>query len=591
MLIYGDRVTVEDESAKLAVIGEALSRMAGMPAGIGRHGELVSTFIEAAELLQGVADRDFDNSRHDRLSAAQDAATRLVMRLASAVGRSWTSGFAEFALPPQELVRGMQATARPVTLRIRVAEGYAFYSVYPEAYLEAARRSRLEGSVKVIGIRSIGAGLAAMVATALNATPPVTVRPIGHPFRRELALAPDLVHALGVDPAARYAVVDEGPGLSGSSFGTVADWLESRGVAPGRICFFPSHGGEAGPEASARHRARWTGAQRHVVDLDALVLRAPRPVHRLDHWVQDVVGGIRGPLEDISSGAWRRLHYSSEADWPPAQVQQEKRKFLLHAESGPWLLKFAGLGRSAMTKVALGKGLAEAGFIPKIEVYRHGFTCERWIEDTEPLDPGAIDRDALVRRVGRYLGYRARYLPAERDQGASPPELMTMARRNAALALGEAAARTLDTWATGLDQLARSMRRVRTDNRMHPWEWLQTRPGALLKSDALDHHRAHDLIGCQDVAWDITGAAVELAMTPVEEEALCAIVESESGHGVDRNLLAFFAPCYLAFQVGASTLAADGLAGWPAEQGRLRAAASRYRAGLARHLEIAPVLR
>ena len=72
------------------------------------------------------------------------------------------------------------------------------------------------------------------------------------------------------DPAAIFAVVDEGPGLSGSSFGAVADWLETHGVDRGRIRFYPGHGGEPGAQAAPAHRERWRAADRHVVEFDAL---------------------------------------------------------------------------------------------------------------------------------------------------------------------------------------------------------------------------------------------------------------------------------------------------------------------------------
>ena len=57
--------------------------------------------------------------------------------------------------------------------------------------------------------------------------------------------------------------------------------------------------------------------------------------------------------------------------------------------------------------------------------------------------------------------------------------------------------------------LSRRVRPIRVDGRMHPWEWIVGRDGALVKTDALDHHQAHDLIGCQDAAWDLAGAAIE----------------------------------------------------------------------------------
>src|SRR5207253_11092270 len=106
---------------------------------------------------------------------------------------------------------------RPERVEIRRPEGYAFYALYPEAYSAAASALDGVGPIKVVGIRSIGTGLAAMVAARLGGELPVTVRPVGDPFRRELSISAELAAALLDDAHASFAIVDEGPGLSGSS--------------------------------------------------------------------------------------------------------------------------------------------------------------------------------------------------------------------------------------------------------------------------------------------------------------------------------------------------------------------------------------
>jgi hypothetical protein len=126
--------------------------------------------------------------------------------------------------------------------------------------------------------------------------------------------------------------------------------------------------------------------------------------------------------------------------------------------------------------------------------------------------------------------------------------------------------------------------RVATDNRLQPWEWIETPDGRLLKTDAVDHCAAHDLIGCQGIAWDIAGASVELDLSDEETQRLTRVVTAESGAAVDPKLLAFLLPCYLAFQLGAYSWAADGLPDWPEEQTRLRCRAGFYRDRLARHI-------
>ncbi len=382
-------------------------------------------------------------------------------------------------------------------------------------------------------------------------------------------------------------MVDEGPGLSGSSFGAVADWLEERGVPAGRIAFFPSHGGAPGPQASDRHRDRWRRAARHVVPFETLVLRAPRPEHRLEAWVADLLGPAEGPPEEISAGRWRLRRYAREADWPPAHPQQERRKFLLRTGrhgggGGTWLLKFAGLGREGERKAERARALHAAGFTPEVAGFRHGFLVERWIgaEEARPLGRGGLDPDRLAEQVGRYLGFRARAFPADPGRGATPARLWAMARHNAAAAaLGAAATRGLDRWTEAeLAALAQRARPVETDNRLHAWEWLVAPDGRLIKCDALDHHAGHDLVGCQDIAWDVVGAAVELELPGPARARLRTVVEAEAGRALDPRLLALFAPCYLAFQLSWHAMAADAAdaAADAAEAARLRQAAGRY---------------
>ena len=434
----------------------------------------------------------------------------------------------------------------------------------------------------MIGIRSIGAALGALVAAAVEAPPPVTLRPIGHPFRRALCLSEELVSELLADPAARFAVADEGPGLSGSSFGAVADFLEDRGVAPDRIHFFPSHGGEPGPQASPRHRARWARAHRHVVEFDALALRAPaRPAHRLSSWVADLVGPPDGPLEEISGGGWRRLRYAREADWPPVHAQAERRKFLLRAGGKTWLLKFAGLGREGERKLERARVLHAAGVAPAVAGYRHGFLVEEWIGDARSLEQGGQPARArsspsasgAISGCGRGTSRpgrgRERRLPSSASWRGTTPRKPWARRGRAAWSAGRRDSKASSRGCGG----------SRPTTGSTPGSGCALPDGRLLKADALDHHAAHDLVGCQDVAWDIAGAVVELELE-ADVDRLCAAVEREAGRGaVEPGLVSLLTPCYLAFQLGAWTVAAAVAA--PDEAARLGAAVERY-AGLLR---------
>ena len=581
MLVYGDAVRTQEPGAMLARILDGAQRAAAMPPGIERHGALAAVFIEAGELVQGIADAEFAAHGCDAPSRAQSGAMALLMRLADAVRGSWESGFSA----PLGAVAAPELTgvAVPGHIKVRRPEGYAFYALYPESYIEAAKALRGAPVPTVIGLRSIGTGLAALVASVLGAEPPITLRPVGHPFRRELSLSPALAGAIRSQVGGTFAVVDEGPGLSGSSFGAVVDFLEEAGVAIDRIHIFPSHPGELGPQASARHRERWARLPRHCMPFDSLALAPRTPAHGLSHWVEDLVGPLTAPLADLSGGAWRARVFASEAEWPAANVQQERRKFLAQTERGSFLLKFAGLGEDAR-KLARGRLMSEAALTPAVVGHRHGFLVERWIADAAPLEPARVDRAWLVETVGRYLAFRAGHFPAAAHRGASLAKLVEMARHNATQTLGPGAAGALEALVPSLPRLEREVRPMEIDGRMHAWEWLVGGDGRLLKTDALDHHAAHDLVGCQDVAWDVVGATVELGLTAPESAGLCAVVERETGRALSPELLRLYEPCYLAFHLGAQTLAGEALVGFPAEAERLRRSRDRYGASLKRAL-------
>jgi hypothetical protein len=492
VLVYADRSETADPRERLDGLRAELAAIARMPPSIERHGKLVSALIEAGRLLQGAADQD----------AETGPLGDFVHRLAKCVVRSWDSRFGETGELPL-----VPAVELPRWIELRVPEGFAFYGVYPEAYADSARRLNLSGPPQVIGIRSIGTTLGAVVAAALDAPPPITVRPFGDPLARRVELPLEVL-----DGSAHYVVVDEGPGLSGSSFGAVADWLEERGVPLKRIAFVPSHRGGLGPGASEAHRRRWSMAQRVAAEFDPSWLRP-----------------MFGPLENLRGG--------------------RTAKFLAGSGDERVLIKFAGLGAMGERKLAMARALHSAGFAPEPLRLVHGFLAQRW------CDGRAIDADEKpVEKIGRYIGARARLFPADDAEGASIEELLKMCRRNIALALGEEAASALGPWNAAA--LQARVARVRTDNRLDRGKWLRLPGGRLLKTDALDHHCAHDLIGCQDMAWDVVGATAEFDLDAGESERLIAA----TGQKVDRELLEFYGAAYLAFRMGKAMLAGDGQA-------------------------------
>ena len=115
--------------------------------------------------------------------------------------------------------------------------------------------------------------------------------------------------------------------------------------------------------------------------------------------------------------------------------------------------------------------------------------------------------------------------------------------------------------------------RVGVDGRMLPHEWLLTADG-WLKADALDHHDDHFYPGCQDIAWDIAGAAVEFGF---DARVLAARYLREVTDPGLRSRLAFHTLAYTAYRAGYS-----GMFGLEAQRRRYLKAASRAAASLDR---------
>lgn len=589
MRVYGDQVRSANPRAEITDLQARLATLHAPGPPIERHARLAALFIAASELAQGLADAAMTAAVGDVRTPEQDIAAELLMALARALLASWAR-LADASAERWESQAISAAFDRladlplPPSVRLKTAEGHAFYALYPEAYAQAAEQLSGGADAVVLGVRSIGLGLAAMAAAALGAEPPISVRPVGPPFERRLQLAPALEAELRARADRPFVVADEGPGLSGSSFGAVADALERLGVPRARIGFLPGHGGALGPQASSAHRARWAEAERPCVGFDALVLNASSPGHRLEGWFADLTGGALATLRDLSGGGWRALRHAREADWPAVDAFQERRKLLLEAGGQAWLLKFAGLGAAGERAFDQGRRLEIAGFSPAVRTLRYGFTATPWLADATPLQLDPRYRRTFAAHLGRYLGWRGAHLPAPASAGASLDALREMLRVNAMEALGEAAANASaldpELWAA-----APPLRRVWTDNRLHAREWLTTADGRWLKTDAVDHAAGHDLIGAQDVAWDVAGACVEFDFDDEERRVLLDALREAAP--VEPALAALLEPAYLAFQLGACSMAADAHGGWREEQSRLRRAADGYRDRLAARLRLA----
>jgi hypothetical protein len=322
------------------------------------------------------------------------------------------------------------------------------------------------------------------------------------------------------------------------------------------------------------------------VDVGELLAGADPRFH-LGRWVQ---GPCRGPgrLEDVGAGRWRQW-LLPRRQWPGIAPHMERRKYLWTGRDGAqYLLKFIGLGRHGQRLYRRARWLGDAGICPPALAWRYGFLVQPWYGDARPLSAAGETATGLradrIEQVGAYLRLRAQRLPVRGGaRGASPRELLAMAETNVREGLGAGWAAAVRSWGSVVRSLAAAPRRVETDNKMHAWEWLLRPDGRLIKTDAVEHHAGHDLVGCQHIAWDVAGALVELELAPAESGRLIELLGGAGGE-LHAPLLSFHLLAYLAFQLGFHEMAAHAAATFDVEEaGRLSAQRHVYAAKL-RHL-------
>jgi hypothetical protein len=526
MIVFGDVTRPMTVGDKACVIQNLLRQVAEAPDAL-LSDRARAAFIELSELVVALEDAGLP--------------TRTLMprlwQLGRIIGCAWGRTPFKRGLQPDDVA--VPPAVADLRMPFRVSEGYAFYAVYPEAYLEAARA--LAGhATQVIGLRSIGLSLGVMVALGAGTREFTSVRPYGAPFDRRVDLPP----SWRVDPDTQVAIVDEGPGLSGSSFSAAVAAVESRGIAPSGVHLFPSHPHPPGDMASELIRTRWPRLRKHHVAFDELWLKGDNHSRMMQ---AALALGIEGrSIRDLSAGAWRHVGDRGLAA-APAHPARENRKFLYDAGGRHVLAKFAGLGTLADEKFQRAKWLAEGGWSPPVIGLRDGFLFQPWLRDTCDVEQSGISQPDLVTHVARYLAARQKML-APCNSGADPLTLAQMARHNIKEGLGVDAIAAFEPILASAKALQSSWTPMATDNRLHSCEW-RCSNGRLWKLDAVDHCCSHDLIGCQDMLWDVAGALVEFDLpTSTCEDLMSHLPLSKSAQKKEGLLFALI--CYCAFQLG-----------------------------------------
>lgn len=451
----------------------------------------------------------------------------------------------------------IQSLPLPKYLTVSPPEGFAYYALHPLAYADILNAiGKLPSEIAVVGIRSIGTTLSAISSAAARKkglrTSRITVRPNGHPYNRQTNFTPEQlvwVAAMGTAEAA-FLVVDEGPGLSGSSFISVAEALVEAGVPASAITLICGHPPDI--ESLRAQNAPYRGQQFRWV---AVNLEPYRPAA-----AQMFVGG----------GEWRRLLIPDEASWPASWTNFERLKYLAASDRDhPDLLKFIGFGRYGSEAVSREKVVADAGFGPAPREMGDGFARYPWVQG-RPMRAEDLSESVLT-RLAEYCAFRAKSFPADLRQ-TTP--LQQMAEHN------------LHELKLDLPVSLRLEQPVIADARMQPHEWILTKAGLMLKTDSGAHGNDHFFPGPVDIAWDLAGAIVELSMLVAAQEFFIATYRRVSGDD-PRGRLSDYITAYAAFRCAYCTMAANASDG--AEQVRLEKAATQYKVSLTGTREAAAV--
>ncbi len=440
-----------------------------------------------------------------------------------------------FSKPSADVNLILQADLPP-EVELPTPEGYAYYAVFPESYAQAAedfyRELRPPKSV-VIGIRSIGTSLSAAVAGAIanlhGDVESFTVRPRGHPFNRTLQFDRP------IDASAIYLVVDEGPGLSGSSFASVAEALSHAGVPDSRIVFFPSWQPHPAALLSETAQDHFTRHRSIVPQFDAELVSSG-----LSSW------------RDFSAGKWR--DFLCPGVYPAVQTQHERRKFL--RPDPPYILaKFAGFGSRGRRAFDRFHALHDAGFTSAPLDLKNGFLFSAFA----PGRPVRQPTRALIDRLTRYLHHIR-----ESARSKEPVPF-------------DALSRMIETNLAEILQIdpppIESMRALiedaptyELDGRMLPHEWIETSSG-FLKTDAVDHADDHFFPGPQDIAWDVAATSIEFGL---DESFLDRFDPST------RRRVPFYKLAYSVFRLAYCRMAESAVSA--EDSARFRTLARRYEA-------------
>jgi len=196
MLVFREGRRVHSGSALLEALVPLFRQLSVGPA--SQPDRLMEALLRSGELECGLADAASPHAAG--MAAVTDALAEMLL------GRR---------VDCSKLLERLTAIVPPAQITVSTPEGFAYYSLHPRRYADLAVALPLASPyAAVLGIRSIGTTLSAVVAAALRrrglVAERITVRPAGHPFDRQTEFSSDARRWIAAQRArqAEFLVVD-----------------------------------------------------------------------------------------------------------------------------------------------------------------------------------------------------------------------------------------------------------------------------------------------------------------------------------------------------------------------------------------------
>ena len=562
MIVYRHQRRRVTARAALSDITRQVEALAALAA--PRYEAVVHALIDAGEFASAIADAHA--VERDGVSEPATASLDVVVHLARAADAGWHrhgSGAKDIRLAHLALSRCARGEMPEVVER-GVSEGFAYYALGPELYADAARawaNAEPLHSVWCVGLRTIGLTLAASAAAALHAegvtARTCSVRPRGAPFDRRVVLDDQLAAELHSLPGAFVVVIDEGPGISGSSMAGAAEALSRLGIADDRIVLMPAYAPDIS-SLSAHVQPRWRRHAIHAASFERTWLETRRLA---DTWRANATS-------DLAAGQWRRgVHVKGPC--PAVNPQHERRKYLIDRTGERAMVKFAGHGRYGAELASRAYAAADAGWSPLPLDMHDGWLAFPWV--SEEFGVGQVSADE-VSQLGDYLAFIAKSRQTGEPAGTS--SIVEMAVVNTRELLSDHAALAVERIRPDTATAA-----VHVDGRLRPHEWFMHQ-GRLQKTDGIEHGDDHFYPGPCDIAWDVAGAIEEWRLADGGAAFLVSRYVASSGDRTIECRLPFYRAAYLAFRSAYTAFCRDQLHGTP-EGARFAGEHQHYRARLA----------